>query len=199
MKVYLVSNNLLQEGLYYDNNTDLDIVRMTRPLSIEGDNLAKELTNNNIFNDIEKIYTSLYSSSISTSKYLARKLDLRINLTDKLNECKVGMLGSKNMKMVKGLQDHEFSYKLPNGESLIEVGNRLNNFINNINNENVILFTHKRIILGYLLKYAKVGYNLDDNLILSYNDNIIYDDTDTNIDIYEIEMENNKVINISLL
>ena len=199
MKVYLVSNNLLQEGLYYDNNTDLDIVRMTRPLSIEGDNLAKELTNNNIFNDIEKIYTSLYSSSISTSKYLARKLDLRINLTDKLNECKVGILGSKNMKMVKGLQDHEFSYKLPNGESLIEVGNRLNNFINNINNENVILFTHKRIILGYLLKYAKVGYNLDDNLILSYNDNIIYDDTDTNIDIYEIEMENNKVINISLL
>lgn len=201
MKVYLVSNNLLQEGLNYDNNTDLDIVRMTRPLSIEGDNLAKELTNNNIFNDIEKIYTSLYSSSISNSKYLARKLDLSINLTNKLNECKVGMLGNKNMKMVKGLQDHEFSYKLPNGESLIDVGNRLNNFINGIlnDNENVILFTHKRIILGYLLKYAKVGYNLDDNLILSYNDNVIYDDTDTNMDIYEIEIENNKVINISLM
>ena len=41
MKLYLVSNNLLLEGLKYDINDDLDLVRITRPLSIEGDNLAK--------------------------------------------------------------------------------------------------------------------------------------------------------------
>ena len=123
---------------------------------------------------------------------------MNINLTSKLNECKVGILGNKNMKMDKGLQVHEFSYKLPNRESLIDVGNRLNNFINGISNdnenENVVLFIHKRIILEYLLNYAKVLFNLDDNLILSYNDNI-----DINIDIYEIEIENNKFININLL
>ena len=100
------------------------------------------------------------------------------------------------MKMVKGLQDHEFTYKLPNGESLIDVGNRLNNYIDKIKEDNICLFTHKRAILGYLLKYAKVGYNLDENLILEYNDKIIYDDTETDYDIYEVTNDNNKVINI---
>ena len=65
-----------------------------------------------------------------------------------------------------------------------------------IKEDNICLFTHKRAILGYLLKYAKVGYNLDENLILEFNDKIIYDDTDTSYDIYEITYDNNEVINI---
>jgi len=117
MKVYLFSNNLLLEGLKYVINDDLDLVRITRPLSIEGDNLDKELSSDNIFNDIEKIYTSFYASSIITPKYLANKLDLNINLLDKLNKYKFGIIVNKNMKMVKGLQENEFSYKLPIGES----------------------------------------------------------------------------------
>ena len=117
-------------------------------------------------------------------------------LTEELNDCKVGHLGSKNMKMVKGLQDHEFTYKLSGGESLVDVGNRLNDFIKKIKDDNICLFTHKRAILGYLLKFAKVGYNLDENLILEFNDKIIYDDTDTSYDIYEVTYDNNEVINI---
>ena len=40
------------------------------------------------------------------------------------------------MKMVKGLQDHDFNYKLPNGESLSDVGCRLNNFVKGVINQN---------------------------------------------------------------
>lgn len=198
MKIYLVSNNLLLDNINYENNADLDLIRMTRPLSIEGEALAKELASKDIFNNIGKIYSSIYASSISAAKYLADKLNIEINLTNRINECKVGMLGSKNMKMVKGLQDHEFTYKLPNGESLVDVGNRLHYFINSINkeNNNVVLFTHKRIILGYLLKHAKVGYNLDDNLILEFNNNLIYDDTESDLDIYEITFDNDNITDI---
>lgn len=199
MKIYLVSNNLLQENLAYSNNSNLDLIRMARCLNEKGEGLAKKISENNIFNDIEKIYTSFYSSALSTSKYLANKLELQINMDEKLNECKVGMLGNKNMKMVKGLQDHEFSYKLPNGESLIDVGNRINNFIMKISGDNLntVLFTHKRAILGLLMKYCEVGFNLDDNLILQFNDKIVYDDIDTDIDIYELEFQNNKITNLS--
>ncbi len=196
MKLYLISNNLLLDHLDFAD-MDLDVIRVIRPLSIKGEEVAEKISNIKELQGIHKIYTSVYSSTVSTAKYLSEKLEIPITLTEKLNDCKVGTLGSKNMKMVKGLQDHEFTYKLPNGESLVDVGNRLNNYIKTIKEDNICLFTHKRAILGYLLKFAKVGYNLDENLILEFNDKIIYDDTDTLYDIYEIIYDNDKVITIN--
>ena len=200
MKVYLVSNNSLLEGLKYENNVDLEFVRIIRPLSSVGEENALKISENKIFEGIDKIYSSFHSSSLSTAKYLATKLNLKINMNSNFNDCRVGILGSKNMKMVKGLQEHDFSYKLMNGESLNDVGNRISSAINNllVNDENIVIFTHKRAILGYLIKYAKIGYNLDDNLILEYNGNQVYDDTDTLYDIYELTIENNKIQDINV-
>lgn len=199
MKIYLVSNNLLLDGINYENNSNLEMIRMLRPLSSKGEQIASKISGSKEFQNIEKIYSSFHSSAISSAKYLSEKLELTINMDDRLNDCKVGSLGSKNMKMVKGLQDHEFTYKLPNGESLLDVGARISNFIQSIilSNEECIIYSHKRAILGYLLKHSQVGYNLDDNLILEYNGKLIYDDSDTDIDIYELEVRNNEIININ--
>ena len=198
MKIYLISNNLLLDGLCYESKDDLELIRVLRPLSEEGEKLAKKISENNMLENIEKIYSSYYSSALSSAKYLSNKLELDIKMDERLNDCRVGNLGNKNMKMVKGLQDHDFTYKLPNGESLNDVGNRINNFIKYLinKNEECVLFTHKRAILGFLLKYAKVGYNLDDNLILQFNQKIVYDDSEIEIDIYELIIENNELIDI---
>lgn len=199
MKIYLISNNLLLDGLSYESKDDLELIRVLRPLSEEGEKLAKKISENNMLENIEKIYSSYYSSALSSAKYLSNKLELDIKMDERLNDCRVGNLGNKNMKMVKGLQDHDFTYKLPNGESLNDVGNRINNFIKYLinKNEECVLFTHKRAILGFLLKYAKVGYNLDDNLILQFNQKIVYDDSEIEIDIYELIIENNELIDIN--
>ena len=199
MKIYLVSNNLLLDGINYENNSNLEMIRMLRPLSSKGERLANKISESKEFQNIEKIYSSFHSSAISSAKYLSEKLELDINMDERLNDCKVGSLGSKNMKMVKGLQDHEFTYKLPMGESLVDVGSILNNFIQNIisKKEECIVYSHKRTILGFLLKYSNVGYNLDDNLILEYNGKLIYDDSDTDIDIYELEVIDNEIKSIN--
>lgn len=199
MKIYLVSNNLLLENIKYKEKDNLDLIRMVRPLSTDGERTAKKLSENERLVNIEKIYSSFYSASLDSAKYLKDKLEVDIIMDVMLNECKVGDLNNKNMKMVKGMQDHDFSYKLVNGESLLDVGNRINYFINNIinKNEECIIYTHKRAILGFLLKYSKVGYNLDDNLILEYNSKIIYDDSETDIDFYELTILNKEIIDIS--
>lgn len=200
MKVYLVSNNLLLDGLNYENGTDLENVRVIRPLSVDGESIASKISKFKELQNIEKIYSSFYSSALSTAKYLANNLNLKIIMNSKFNDCKVGVLGSKNMKMVKGLQEHDFTYRLPNGESLNDVGNRIELEIKKLisNSEESVVFTHKRAILGFLLKYSHVGYNLDDSLILEYNGNQIYDDTDSEFDIYELEFENNELISIKV-
>ncbi len=198
MKLYLISNNLLLDGLDYDNKTNLELLRILRPLSISGEEEAFKLSKLPNFKDIDAIYSSFHSSAISSAKYLSNTLELDIRLCEELNDCKVGTLGSKNMKMVKGLQDHDLTYKLPNGESLNDVGDRMKRILNKLMAEhhNVVVYTHKRAILGFLLKYAKIGYNLDENLILEYNNHIIYDDSETTSDIYEIEYDDNKLIDI---
>ena len=198
MKIYLISNNLLLDNISYNNDANLELIRFTRPLSSDGEILAKKVSEKNCFQDIEKIYSSFYSSAITNARYLSLKYDLKINMRTELNECLVGNLGSKNMKMVKGLQDHEFTYKLPGGESLVDVGNRVDNFIKRIinDNENSILFTHKRAIVGFLLKHCEVGYNLDENLILTYNNRVVYDDSETDLDVYEIDVNDKKIIDI---
>ena len=200
MKVYLISNNSLLDNISYNSETDLDIVRLIRPLSCFGEENALKISNNKIFESVEKIYSSFHSSALSTAKYLKDKLNLEINLNKNFNDCKVGQLGNKNMKMVKGLQEQDFNYKLVNGESLNDVGNRISYEINKLlsNNCDIVVFTHKRAILGFLLKYCSVGYNLDDSLILEFNDNQVYDDTDSEYDIYELIFENNSLVDINL-
>ena len=49
--------------------------------------------------------------------------------------------------------------------------------------------------MGYLLDKLEKGYNLDDRLILSFNDKVILDDVEQNIDIIKLELEKGKVIN----
>ena len=129
MRIYLISNNLLLDGLSYDGASNLELIRMLRPLSQNGEKAISKITNLKELQNVEKIYSSYYSSALSSAKYLSDQLELSINMDEMLNDCRVGTLGSKNMKMVKGLQDHEFTYKLPMGESLNDVGNRLNSFV----------------------------------------------------------------------
>ena len=54
MKLYLVSNNLLLNGLNYDNTANLDVIRLIRPLSVNGEKIALKLADFKEFENIEK-------------------------------------------------------------------------------------------------------------------------------------------------
>ena len=202
MKIILVSNNLYENNIAYTDKNNLELKKMVRPLSIEGDDLAKSISLLESFSHTNVIYSSQYAGAIETSRYLANRLNKQINIDEKLNDCKIGELGNKSLKMVSFMQEHDFDIKLNNGESLSEVGNRLKNVINKLlytNYEKVALFTHKRTILGYLILVAKTGYNLDDNLVIEYKDEVIYDDTFKDADIIELDFDGRDLENIKVV
>ena len=70
MTLYLISNNYVQNNLIYKSSDSLESKREKRPLSIEGEESAKELCNL-IEDEINIIYSSSYASAIATSKYIA--------------------------------------------------------------------------------------------------------------------------------
>ncbi len=203
MEVYLISNNLFENNLSFTDLKDIELKKLTRPLSIEGENLAKAIAVNEEFNGVSLIYSSLASSSLGSAKYLAERLNKRIMVDERLNDCKIGELGNKNLKMVKFMQNHDFNIKLTNGESLGEVGSRIEKVINKIvyldTNYKVAVFTHKRTMLGYLIKYGKNGYNLDDDLIVEFNDKVIYNETEKDVDIIKITYEDKKIVDMDVI
>lgn len=203
MEVYLISNNLFENNLSFTDLEDIELKKLTRPLSVNGENLAKTIALNEEFKDVSLIYSSLASSSLGTAKYLAERLNKKILVDEKLNDCRIGNLGNKNLKMVKFMQNHDFNIKLTNGESLEEVGSRIEKVINKIiyinANHKVAVFTHKRTMLGYLIKYGKNGYNLDDNLIVEFNDKVIYNESEKEVDIIKITFENKKIVDMNVI
>ncbi len=197
MKLYLICNNALIDNIKYQNE-NLDYIRSLRLLSTKGEEVIKSLSQKKDFTSVTAIYSSLYASAIDSAKYFAEKYDLPINLDRRLNDCKVGNLVNKNMVFLSNLQEHDFTYKMPGGESLEDVGKRLDEFIRSLNNcEEVLIFTHKRCLLGLLLKKCHVGYNLDDELILEFNNQVVYSKSTKDLDYYEIEINDNKIVSIN--
>jgi len=203
MEIYLICNNLFENNLTYADKQDIEKKKMTRPLSVEGEEIAKSLSLHEEFSDVNLIYSSMFSSSLASAKYLAERLNKNILVDEDLNDCKVGHLGNKNLKMVKFMQNHDFNIKLNNGESLEEVGTRIDKVINKIiyltGNPKVAVFTHKRTMLGYLIKHATPGYNLDDDLIVEYNDKVIYTESEKDVDIVKIVVENRKIVDMDVI
>ena len=188
--IYLVSNNcFMNELLVYKDYLDLDEKRKIRPLTVNGEKVALTIAKKKILQNADVIYSSSFFSSINTAKYLAERIDDR----------KIGLLEDKNLNL-RNMQEHDFDYKLVNGESLNEVKNRVRDLvkelIKNYENGKVVMFTHNSCILALLSIWATKGFNYEERLILDYNENVLIDGLRTDYNIIEIDFEQEKVENI---
>ena len=195
MILYLVSNNLVIDDIVYETDEKLEEKRINRPLSIAGEKLAVKLAKKI---DADVIYSSSYASSIDCAKYYAslKKSDIIINSF--LNDLKLGDLGKRNIKMLRFMQERNFEFKFNHGESLSDVNKRMNIAIDRIIKKqgyrDAVIFTQKSAIMAYLLDKLEKGYNLDDRLILSFDDRVIIDDAEQSINIIKLYFEKGKIV-----
>ena len=200
MTLYLVSNNIVLENILYETDETVEEKRVNRPLSIEGEKCAVKLVKKI---DANVIYSSDYASALATAKYYAEYRDLVININSFLSDAKIGKLGNRNIKMLRFMQERDFDFKFNGGESLNEVSSRMNIAVSRLLkkniHKNVVIFTHKRAIMGYLLKHLEQGFNLDDRLILTFNDKVIIDDIEKDIDIIKVDFDKDKIVNVDII
>lgn len=200
MVLYLISNNLVIDNIIYETDETLEEKRINRPLSIEGEKVAVKLVKKIKANIV---YSSSYASSIASAKYFAavKKCDIVINSF--LNDLRVGDLGRRNIQMLRFMQERDFNFKFNRGESLLDVNKRMNIAIDRIlkknGNKDLVIFTQKSAIIGYLLDKLEKGYNLDDRLMLSFNDKVIIDDANEDVNIIKICFDKGKIIDCSVI
>ncbi|MBE6139927.1 MAG: histidine phosphatase family protein [Firmicutes bacterium] len=196
MNIYLLSNNLVIDEISYIYKENLEQKRLSRPLSIEGEKLAQSLSEELKVNNI---YSSNYASAIATAKYFANKNNCIIKINGQLNDSKIGEIGKHNIKMLRYMQDRNLDFKYPQGESLNETKNRLVNVLKEIileNEDDVLIISHKRAIMSLLLEYCEKGFNLDEKLLLSFKENVVMDDSESDYELIKLEIENKKIVNI---
>ncbi len=191
MRIYLIANNLLFSNLIFDENFTMEEKMAIRPLNTMG-RKNKEILN---LKNISRIYSANQVSCIENATYLAEKENIEVLITNKLNDCKVGNLKNQSIKMLSYFQEHDFNFKQPGGESLNECSARIARMINYIGktNEDTAVFLPRRAILSYLLKHTKQGFNLDDRLVLLNDDEVLMENTEEDMEIFELINEHNKI------
>jgi len=199
--IYLINNSLTVNNLNFTDKDTLEHKREKRILSVNGEKESEKLTLDENLKNTNRIYSSSYVMSLSTSKYLANFLNLDINIKDEIGERIVGQIGKMKIRTLNETQENDFNYKLPGGESLNEVKTRMLKFLNKIlvedEDKTISIFTHNVAITSLLSNYCDKGFNLDNRLILNYKGEAIIDGAWDSINIIELQFNKNELINIS--
>lgn len=172
-------------------------------LSVLGEKKAEELANLEELSNIDAIWSSNYVRAISTSKYIADKNNIEINIDDNLNERKLGDLSllkelGKNKKY-SFTEEQLLDEKLKNvdGESRLEVSKRMNDVLNKILCENkgkkIAIVSHGAALKFMLMNWCK----LNEEVKLVYKDKIVLDLKSPCA--VKLEFDGNNLENLSVL
>lgn len=171
-------------------------------LSIEGEKNAQKLCDIEELNGVDSIYSSDSFRAIGTAKYLAEKNNLKVKLDSRINERR---LGCKN---IIELPDN-FSYKsftdknlkFNDGESLNDVNERFNDFLEEIlNNDDskIVLVIHGMLLMSYLQQIC--DFKFDGSIFeIKFKDNLVINRKLKNPDIFKIIVEDRSIKSISNL
>lgn len=196
--LYFVSNNLVSRAsVVYPKDTSYKEAREMTLLSRKGEEVAASLSKIKELEDIEIVYASKYFGALNTAKYIAEEKHLDLIIDERLNERVVGDLGSNEFRFLKGMQEHNFNFKLPNGESINDVEKRMEDFLLDVligPEKSVLVVTHNIALLSLLINFCNKGYNLYDRLILDYNDEVIFDGTFHEMDLIEFIYDEDKCV-----
>ena len=196
--IYLIRHSIPSNDKEKYSNEEL-------PLSLLGEEKARLLSNIDELKDIDVLYSSSYKRALDTAKYISNKNNIDINITDRLNERKLG--DSKNYPKsfwLTQLEDEDA--KAPDGESRKEVSKRLLSLIDEIlvkyKNKRIVLVTHASAITFLLMNFCTlVSANLETkSRHLIYKDKDVINDTIRCPEVFKLSFdEDNNLIDIKLI
>ena len=167
-------------------------------LSVEAEKKAELVSKISELKNLDAVYCSNSSRAIETAKYIAHENSLKLNVVNDLNERKFGIkyLNELPDGYIKRQFEDE-NYKLKNGESLFEVKARIENFVDdilendNINRVGIVL--HGIGLMAYIQSLAYVVFR-DDYFKIIFNDKVVFNNIMKAPEIFKLEFDENKSI-----
>ena len=171
------------------------------PLSVNGEKLAEEISNNKEFDNLDAVWSSNYVRAMSTAKWFAYKNNLKVNVTDKLGERIHGVNSWEELP--SGFEINQYkdpNYKIGYGESKNETTDRVYSFINELLDEykgkRVLAVFHATAISFLLNKWCDIDI-VNDKLRYSYNGKILLEGYLKYCETFKLTFnDNNELVNI---
>ena len=171
--IYLIrhAETIDENSIRHTNETSQEI-NEKEILSIEGEEMAKKLSENKELKKVDAIWCSSYVRAKQTAKYITYKNNLQYDLDNRLSERKLGNVEdlAEFMKDKKTRDpSHEQlafpDFKTRDGESANETNKRMTKCINEIikryEGKKIAIVSHGGSIKFYLLNYCSVNKELN--------------------------------------
>ena len=201
-KVYLIRHS---KPLKVNNDKNMDSLQIQnekQPLSIEGENIAREKLNIKELKDIDKLYSSSYVRAISTAKYIAENNNIEINVINDFGERKFGINSWDELPDNFGEKQFlDENYKTEFGESQKEVRERTFNALMNVlknDDKKIAIVFHSTAMLFLIMTWCKVIPSKEDfSYKFLFNDEEVFNDKIDYCEIFKLTFDDkNKLINI---
>ena len=201
-EVYLIRHS---KPLKVNNDKNMDSLQIQnekQPLSIEGENIAREKLNIEELKDIDKLYSSSYVRAISTAKYIAENNNIEINVINDFGERKFGINSWDELPDNFGEKQFlDENFKTEFGESQKEVRDRTFNALMNVlenDDKKIAIVFHSTAMLFLLMTWCKVIPSKEDfSYKFLFNDEEVFNDKIDYCEIFKLTFDDkNKLINI---
>lgn len=197
--IYLMRHSVALKNINNDyNNDSLQLQNEKMPLSIEGEELASNISKEEELQSIDVVISSNYVRAMSTAKYISNANNVNLIVNSAFGERKFGVNSWDELPTDFGLrQNNDENYKMGDGESQKEVRERvyraLIDVIDEYKDKRVVIVSHGSAILWLLKQWCKV--DLVDKYV-TFNDKIILEDNVFNCTTFKLEFDYNKLVNI---
>ena len=180
------------------NNESLQLQNEKMPLSIEGEELASNISKEEELQSIDVVISSNYVRAMSTAKYISNANNVNLIVNSAFGERKFGVNSWDELPTDFGLrQNNDENYKMGDGESQKEVRERvyraLIDVIDEYKDKRVVIVSHGSAILWLLKQWCDV--NLVDKYVM-FNGKIILEDNVFNCTTFKLEFDDKKLVNI---
>ena len=194
--IYLMRHSIALKNINNDyNNESLQLQNEKMPLSIEGEELASNISKESELQNIDVVISSNYVRAMS---YISNANNVNLIVNSAFGERRFGINSWDELPTDFGLrQNNDENYKVGDGESQKEVRERvyraLIDVIDEYKDKRVVIVSHGSAILWLLKQWCDIDLK---NKCIIFNDKLILYDNIFNCTTFKLEFDDKKLVNI---
>lgn len=197
--IYLMRHSIALKDINNDyNDESLQLQNEKMPLSVEGEELASNISEKKELQNIDVVISSNYVRAMATAKYISNANKVNLIVNSAFGERKFGVNSWDELPSDFGLsQNNDENYKVGDGESQKEVRERvykaLMEVIDKYKDKRIVIVSHGSAILWLLKQWCKV--DLVDKYV-TFNDKVILEDNVFNCTTFKLEFDDKRLVDI---
>ena len=198
--IYLMRHSIALKNINNEcNNDSLQLQNEKMPLSIEGEELAFNISKEEELQNIDVVISSNYVRAMATAKYISKANNVNLIVNSAFGERKFGVNSWDELPSGFELrQNDDENYKIGDGESQKEVRERvykaLMKVIDEYKDKRIVIVSHGSAILWLLKQWCDVNLK---NKCITFNDKLIIYDNIFNCTTFKLEFDDKKLVNIN--